>query len=144
MVEPGVPEATTILVVDDDASVREFLAKAFGGQGCHVLTACDGQAAASLASQQSIDVVVLDLKMPGWTGQQTLRRLLDVHPDLVIIVLTGYGRTESAREAMRLGAYDYVTKPFDFAFLEEVVADSLHQKRKAAGDARPEPPHTQR
>ena len=131
MTEHSVPDATTILVVDDEPSVRNVLKMALRREGRRVVTASNGQQAVAKASRQKLDVVLLDLRMPRLCGIETLQRLLEVDPGLVVIVLTGYGSIETAREAMRLGAYDYLTKPFDVALLEEVVGDSLHQKQRS-------------
>jgi DNA-binding NtrC family response regulator len=119
----------TILAVDDDASVLAFLEIALRAEGRRVLTASDGQQAVAAVSHQKVDVVLLDLIMPGLSGLGALERLLEEDPDLVVIVLTGYGAVNTAREAMRLGAYDYVTKPFDISFLEDVIADSISIRR---------------
>ena len=134
MTQHSVPHAPTILVVDDDESVRKFLKEALCGEERQILTASNGQQALTMASRQQVDVVLLDLKMHGLSGIETLQLLLKVDAGIVVIVLTGNGSIETAREAMRLGAYDYLTKPFDLTFLEEVIADSLRLKQKIAGD----------
>ena len=128
---PALQEAT-ILIADDDPSVRELLETVLRKDGCRVLTASDGQQAVAAASRQKVDVVLLDLRMPRLSGLEALQRLLEVDERVVVIVLTGYGALDTAREAMRLGAYDYVTKPFDITFLEEVIADSLSLKQEIA------------
>ena len=122
----------TILVVDDEPFVRGLVVDALSAQGRCLLSASSGEEAVAMASAQKLDAIVLDLKMPGMSGIETLRRLLEIDDTLAAIVLTGYGSAETAREARRLGAYDYVTKPFDMAFLGEVVADSLLQKQICA------------
>ena len=132
--ECPVLQGASILIADDDPSVREFLETVLRKEGCRVLTASDGQQAVAAASRQKVDVVLLDLRMPGVSGLEALQRLLEVDERVVVIVLTGYGALDTAREAMRLGAYDYVTKPFDPAFLEEVIADSLSLKQEIALD----------
>ncbi len=130
MAEQPVANAATILVVDDEPSVCEFLKNTLRSETRRLLIASSGQEALTRASRQQIDVVLLDLKMPGVGGIETLRRLLEIDAGLAVIVLTGYGSIDTAREAMRLGAYDYLTKPVDAALLEEVIADSLHLKQK--------------
>ena len=132
--ECPVLQGASILIADDDPSVREFLETVLRKEGCRVLTASDGQQAVAAASRQKVDVVLLDLRMPGVSGLEALQRLLEVDERVVVIVLTGYGALDTAREAMRLGAYDYVTKPFDIDFLEEVIADSLSLKQEIALD----------
>lgn len=137
MAERVVEDAASILVVDDCPSVREFLERVFLGKGGRVLTAANGQHALTIASREKPDVVLLDLKMPGLGGLEVLQRLLQMDTELIVIVMTGYGCIESARQAMRLGAYDYLTKPFDPDLLQEVVAESLSPKMAA-------PAHTAR
>lgn len=130
--ECPVLQGASILIADDDPSVCKFLETALSKEGCRVLTASDGQQAVAAASRQKVDVVLLDLRMPRLSGLEALQRLLEVDERMVVIVLTGYGALDTAREAMRLGAYDYVTKPFDIAFLEEVIADSLSLEQEIA------------
>ena len=132
MTEHPVPAATTILVVDDEQSVRHFLQKALRRAGRRVVTASDGQQALRIDTRHHVDVVLLDLKMPGLSGMETLQRLLKADAGLVVIVLTGYGCGESACEALRLGACGCLTKPFDLAPLEEMIADGLQRKQKTA------------
>ena len=131
-IECPVHDETTILVADDDPSIREFLKTALGREGRRVVTASDGQEAVTVVSRRKVDVVLLDLRMPRLGGLEALERLLETDAELIVIVLTGYGALNTAREAMRLGAYDYVTKPFDPAFLEDVIADSLSLRQKIA------------
>ena len=132
MIESAVPNKLSILVVDDEEMVRSFLETAISSKGHRVLTASDGQQAERMAARHEFDVVLLDLVMPGPSGTETLQHLLKARPGLVVIMLTGYGSLDSAREAMRLGAYDYLTKPIDPVFLNEVIADNLHLKQEMA------------
>jgi two-component system response regulator RegA len=116
-----------ILVVDDDERLRERLGQAFAERGLRVLTA-DGHAAAiALARAYPIDRAVVDLRMPGPHGLSVVQDLVEIRPDLEIVVLTGYGSIATAVEAMRLGARDYLTKPAN--------ADRI----LAAFDTEPEP-----
>jgi two-component system NtrC family response regulator len=132
MAEGAGPNELVILVVDDDSSVRDFLRDVLSRKGRTVLTASNGQQALETASSRQLDVILLDMKMPGLGGTETLRRLLEVDAGMVVIILTAYGSIQTAREAMRFGAYDYLTKPVQPRFLEEVIADSLHQKQRTA------------
>lgn len=101
----------TMLVVDDDERLRERLGQAFAERGMHVLLADGHAAATALARANPIDRAVVDLRMPGPHGLTVVQALLELHPDLEIVVLTGYGSIATAVEAMRLGARDYLTKP---------------------------------
>ena len=101
----------TMLLVDDDERLRERLGQAFTERGMRVLLA-DGHAAAlALAKANAIDRAVVDLRMPGPNGLAVVQALVELQPDIEIIVLTGYGSIATAVEAMRLGARDYLTKP---------------------------------
>ena len=101
----------TILVVDDDDRLRERLGKAFAERGLHVLLADGHGAATAIASAHTIHRAVVDLRMPGPHGLVVVQQLVERHPEIEIVVLTGYGSIATAVEAMRLGARDYLTKP---------------------------------
>jgi two-component system response regulator RegA len=102
---------TSMLIVDDDAPLRERLARAFTDRGLEVHQAADHDAAVTIANQRPIDRAVVDLRMPGLGGLAVVERLRQIQPDLLVVVVTGYGSIATAVEAMRLGAHDYLTKP---------------------------------
>ncbi|MBI4701320.1 MAG: sigma-54-dependent Fis family transcriptional regulator [Deltaproteobacteria bacterium] len=102
---------TSVLVVDDEPAVRSFLREALAAEGYDVHEAADGQAALGRIEQRGFQVVVTDLRMPGLDGMELLGRLRAEHPDTEVIVLTAYGSVESAVQAMKLGAFDYLQKP---------------------------------
>jgi DNA-binding NtrC family response regulator len=101
----------TVLVVDDDEDARAALAKILAADGFHAVTAADGEAALDRVASEQPAVVLLDRIMPGLDGIETLRRLKAIAPAVPAIIVTGYGDTSSAVQAMKLGAYDYLTKP---------------------------------
>ena len=101
----------TMLVVDDDERLRERLGKAFAERGMRVLLAEGHAAATAIAKAHGIDRAVVDLRMPGPHGLAVVQALVELHPDIEIVVLTGYGSIATAVESMRLGARDYLTKP---------------------------------
>ena len=101
----------TVLVVDDDDDARAALAKILAADGFHAVTAADGEAALDRVVSEQPAVVLLDRIMPGLDGIETLRRLKAIAPEIPAIIVTGYGDTSSAVQAMKLGAYDYLTKP---------------------------------
>ncbi len=115
MVESG----PSLLLVDDDAVYRERLAKAMTARGYEVRTAADAEAAVALAEADSPELAVLDLRMPGESGLELLRRLKAIDPTTKILMLTGYGSIATALEAVRLGAVHYLTKPVD---VDEILA----------------------
>lgn len=134
MIKSPAPDATTILVVDDQPSARKSLKTALRRNDRRVVTASNERRALVLAARQKVDVVLLNLKTPGMSGIEALERLLDVDPGLVTIVITAYGSIETAREAMRLGAYEYLTEPLEMDLVEQVIDDTLHLKQRIAVD----------
>ena len=109
----------TLLLVDDDGVYRERLAKAITARGYEVRTAADAEAAVALAEAESPELAVLDLRMPGESGLDLLRRLKAIDPTTKILMLTGSGSIATALEAVRLGAVHYLTKPVD---VDEILA----------------------
>ena len=103
----------SLLLVDDDATYRERLAKAITARGYEVRTAADAESAVALAEADSPEFAVLDLRMPGESGLELLRRLMAIDPTTRVLMLTGYGSIATAMEAVRLGAVNYLTKPAD-------------------------------
>ncbi len=101
-----------ILVVDDEESIRLTLNTLLARHGYHVLTAADGPAALEVLADQEIDVVLIDVRMPGMDGIELTRKIVEQEIRTAIIVMSAYGSVENAIEAMKAGAYDYITKPF--------------------------------
>ena len=100
-----------VLVVDDDALTRELLTEILGRHGCEVVSAADGSQAIQLLEREEIDLVLTDVKMPGMTGMDVLQHAREVNRDAPVILMTAYGTIESAVEAMKSGAFDYIVKP---------------------------------
>lgn len=103
----------TVLVVDDKEMMRDSVGETLRRAGFTVVAAQDGESALRQVSAQRPDAVVTDLKMPGMTGVELLERIGSIDPEIPVIVMTAYGTIETAVDAMRLGAFDYVTKPFE-------------------------------
>ncbi len=101
-----------ILVVDDEESIREFLEIMLRKEGYEVTCAEDGQKAKDILLKKTFDMIVSDLQMPNVTGIELLRHVKESYPDTVFMMITAFGTTENAVDAMKLGAYDYLTKPF--------------------------------
>src|ERR1035438_2577960 len=101
-----------ILVVDDEESIREFLEIMLKKEGYDVTLAEDGKKAQEILKKKSFDMVISDLQMPHVTGIELLKYVKDLNTDVVFMIITAFGTTETAVEAMKLGAYDYITKPF--------------------------------
>jgi len=116
-----------LLIVDDDEPLRETLAKRFDKQGMQVhAAACAEETLAKLAP---FDVALLDLNMPGMNGLELLERLKQVQPEIEAIMLTGHGSIETAISAMKMGAYDYLTKPFHLPELEIHIQKAFEKVR---------------
>jgi DNA-binding NtrC family response regulator len=117
-----------VLVVDDETNIRTALAKILEKAGHAVDTAASGDAALGLLHDAAFDLVISDLKMVGASGMHVLQAVKRLHPDTEVILLTAYGTIESAVEAMKTGAYDYVTKPADPERLAHLVTKALEYK----------------
>jgi DNA-binding NtrC family response regulator len=111
----------TVLLVDDEAGFVETLARRLGRRGLAVRTALSGPLALEVLQQGPVAVVVLDLKMAGMDGMATLEQIKARHPGLPVILLTGHGSLGSLQDIIRLGAYDYLSKPCDLETLLERI-----------------------
>ncbi len=125
---------TNILLVDDEKDFVEMLSLRLEEAGEKVTPAYDGKMCLDVLETEPIDVVVLDIKMPGMDGIQTLMKIKIMYPLVEVVLLTGHGTTETAIEGMKLGAFDYLLKPADFDDLQTILADA--KKKKAAQDER--------
>jgi len=110
-----------LLVVDPDESFRTTLGRMFVRRGFQVQEAVDGESALSAAQRRMFDVAILEIKTPGLSGIELLEKFRDSHSECEVIVLTGEGTIELAVQAMKLGIYDFLTKPFPIHDLEKVV-----------------------
>lgn len=117
-----------ILVVDDEESIREFLEIMLKKEGFEVTCAEDGAKAKDILAKKSFDMVISDLQMPNMTGIELLKHVKDSYPDLVFMLITAFGTTESAVEAMKMGAYDYLTKPFKIDEVRLNIHNALRTK----------------
>jgi two-component system NtrC family response regulator len=121
-----------ILVVDDDESLRWVLQTQLEDMGYAVSTALDGHQAVAVIERDSPALVLTDLKMPGLSGMELLDKIRSEYPELPVIIMTAFGTIQSAVEAMRAGAYDYLTKPIDYEELGLVVNRALEHFRLVA------------
>jgi len=118
-----------VLVVDDEKSMRDLLSITLEKEGYDVLTAAGGEAAIEALRRDATDAVITDLRMPKVDGLQVLRAAKEISPDVAVIVITAVASTETAVEAMKLGAYDYITKPFKLDEVSLIVRNALERKR---------------
>jgi len=130
-----------ILIVDDEQTVRDVLAEYFTEQGYAVATAESGRDALKVLESFRPDLVLLDIRMPGIDGVETLRRLREVAPAVSVIMVTANEDVALARDTLKIGAVDYVSKPFDFAYLEQsVMAGLVNASARRAGRAATQDP----
>jgi two-component system, NtrC family, response regulator PilR len=118
-----------ILVVDDERSMRELLAIVLRREGYEVLLAESGRAAVSLLEREPVDLLISDIKMPDLSGVDVLRAAKKIDQDILGIMITAFASTETAVEAMRLGACDYLSKPFDIDLLKMKVREKIENRQ---------------
>ncbi|KYG64945.1 Fis family transcriptional regulator [Bdellovibrio bacteriovorus] len=117
-----------ILVVDDEESIREFLEIMLKKEGYEVTLAEDGQKAKDLLTKKTFDMIISDLQMPHVTGIELLKHVKESYPDTVFMLITAFGTTETAVEAMKMGAYDYLTKPFKIDEVRMNIQNALRSR----------------
>ncbi len=117
-----------ILVVDDEESIREFLEIMLKKEGYEISLAEDGQKAKDLLTKKSFDMIISDLQMPNVTGIELLKHVKESYPDTVFMMITAFGTTETAVDAMKMGAYDYLTKPFKIDEVKLNIQNALRSK----------------
>jgi DNA-binding NtrC family response regulator len=126
--EKTVPKKEAILIVDDEDGPRESLRMIL--KPCYeVHTASGGGEALNLIQNKDIEVVTLDLNMPGLSGIDTLKEIKKLKPDTEVIVITGYGTLNNAQEAIRFGAGDFISKPFNVADIISIVGKSFERRK---------------
>jgi DNA-binding NtrC family response regulator len=114
-----------IVIVDDDAAVRRLLGDALRLQGYHVVATAGGRAGLRLVEQHHPHLVLLDIALTEVNGVETLDRIRAAHPDVPVVIVTAYADAATASRALAHGAADYVTKPLDLGYVEQVVAAHL-------------------
>lgn len=123
-----------LLIVDDEAGPRESLRIVFKDRFDCVVATC-GREGVRYASVNHVDMAILDIKMPDLTGVEVLQRLKEIDPDIECVMLTGYETVETARAAVRLGAADYLNKPFDVFVIRDVLDKCLARRQRRAATA---------
>ena len=132
MTPSAVTPSAKILIIDDDKDLRYSLRRALAGKGWAVAEAESGESGVTAAKQDQPDVILLDNRMGGMTGIETLQLLRGATPGAMVILMTAFGTTQTAIEAMKFGAYDYVMKPFDQAKLLGLVEKAMQARRDLA------------
>src|SRR5258707_2053544 len=118
-----------LLLVDDEADVQYSFRRIFDSPEIELTTASSGEEGLKLIPKVKPDLVLMDVRMGGMTGLETLRRIRQMDSKLLVIWMTAYGTTQTAIEAMKLGAYDYMLKPFDVPKLKEIINNALKTAR---------------
>lgn len=118
----------TLLIIDDEKNIRDGLAANFELEGYNVKVAEDGKTGLELITKGDIDLVITDLRMPGISGEEVLRKVTTETPGIPVIVLTGHGSIDAAVDAMRNGAYDFLTKPLNLDQLTLIVKRALEAR----------------
>jgi DNA-binding NtrC family response regulator len=124
-------EKANILIVDDEEVVRRSHLRSLASAGCNAQTAGDGTEALRVMEQNPFDVILLDLRMPGLDGMDVLKTIKERWPDSEVVVITGYPTIESAKESVRLGAFNYLAKPVGPDDVIKAANDAITQKRWA-------------
>jgi DNA-binding NtrC family response regulator len=124
-----------LLIVDDEAALRSAIAERLADHGFTVVQAGSGEEALPLLAEFAFDILITDLRLPGIGGREVLDAALERYPDIIAIVITGYGTVKDAVEAIKQGAADFVTKPFQFDALLHVVQSAVEQRRLKSENA---------
>jgi len=126
-----VAEERTIVVIDDEVEICDLLKDLLTAEGYKVSTATDSEQGLQMAMKQRPDLVLLDMNMPRMDGIEVLRQIKKADEAISVIIITGFININLARDAMRLGAFDYITKPFDLAYVKALVENALEQSLTA-------------
>jgi len=118
-----------ILIIDDDDQLRKSFDKLLTEEGYNVISAASGEAGLKMVQNEIPDLVILDMRLPGMNGLETFQAIHEIEPKLPVIIMTAYGTTETAIEATKLGAFDYILKPFDIPDMLSVIVKALEAGR---------------
>jgi two-component system response regulator AtoC len=129
------PEKKQVLIVDDEPNLRKILSAQLARDGYDVMIAEDGEQGLSMLREHHIDMVITDLKMPKVDGMTLLKEALREDPDLPVVMITAHGTVDTAVEALKSGAFDYLTKPFDKDEVRQIVAKALKTKELSGAEA---------
>lgn len=119
----------TILIIDDDDQLRKSFEKLLTEEGYAVQSAASGESGLALILKETPDLVILDMRLPGMNGFETFQAIHEIEPKLPVIIMTAYGTTETAIEATKMGAFDYILKPFDILDLLSQIRQALEASR---------------
>src|SRR5258708_17698582 len=131
------PERKQVLIVDDEPNLRRILSAQLTRDGYDVLPAEDGEQGLHLLREHHIDLVITDLKMPRVDGMTLLKKALEEDPELPVVIVTAHATIDTAVEALKSGAFDFVTKPFDKDEVRQIVTKALKTLELRGPDATP-------
>jgi nitrogen regulation protein NR(I) len=120
---------STIVIIDDDDQLRKSFHKLLTEEGYKVKSAASGEAGLDILQSTAVDLVIVDMRLPGMNGLETFQAIHDIEPKLPVIIMTAYGTTETAIEATKMGAFDYILKPFEIPDLLTVIKQALEAGR---------------
>jgi DNA-binding NtrC family response regulator len=123
-------EKPSILVVDDELLIRDLLYDFFTGQGWQISVAENGERALEILRAKKIDLILTDIKMPEMDGLTLTSRVKDTHPDLPVVIMTGFPSVDTAVSALRSKVEDYVIKPFNINQLYKLIESKLQEREK--------------
>ena len=126
--DPSAPKTPAILIIDDDEEIRYSLGRVLGTRQYHIAEAGSGEEGIAAAKKAAPDLVFLDIRMGGMSGIETLQHLRAAHPQLLVVLMTAFGTAQTAIEAMKFGAFDYVMKPFDADKVLAIAENALKTK----------------
>ena len=118
-----------LLVVDDEQGIRDLVLEYFDGTSISCETAGNAEEALEKVTREQPDVVFLDIKLPGMDGLGALRRIKKIHQTAIVIIMTGRGTVDLAKQAMDLGTYEYVMKPFQMSEIKRLITKALNMRR---------------
>src|SRR3989337_939333 len=118
-----------ILIVDDEKSIRDFLEIMLKKEGYKVASASSGEEALKVVNQINYDLVISDIRMKGMSGVELLKNIKEINPETVVLVVTAYASVDTAIDAMKAGAYDYIAKPFKIEEVKYIIRNALDRKR---------------
>jgi DNA-binding response OmpR family regulator len=119
----------SVLIVDDEKNIRLTLSQSLESLELETDTAVNGEEALAKLKEKDYSLILLDLRMPGMDGMEVLRRLREIRPDIRVIIITAYGTIESAVDAMKLGAVDFIQKPFSPKEIRELVSQVMDREK---------------
>ena len=117
-----------ILVVDDEESIREFFQIMLKREGYEVFTAANGKEGLEHLKKNPVDLIISDIQMPELSGLELLSKVREIDPEMVVMMITAFGSTEIAVEAMKRGAYDYIQKPFKIDEVKIIIRQALEKR----------------